>query len=209
MFLPKKKRKILTFLLAKGYAQKEQTFCLNSSAMDHPRYNLQKEAERIGKLYLPKFLSFARRKYISLDEDTLIDIFCDSVLVFLQKSNNGVYQEKGKLKAFLFKIAKDKAANKIKELKFKAEKKVFLRTKPEDAHHQKESTEHKKFFLGKAISQLEEEDQNIIRLFYFYNYPDAAIAKALGISSDAAKMRRHYILNKLKNILQGKKDLFL
>ncbi|MCG8326282.1 MAG: sigma-70 family RNA polymerase sigma factor [Chitinophagales bacterium] len=168
-----------------------------------------KESIVIIKTYMPKYRRKARIKFPSLSDEVVKDIFNEAVLKFLVKRNNGYYEDKGQLQAFVFKIADGLLINKFKETALKAEKTDLVQLLTNANAIDKERLEHIQFFLHKAIGNLKEDEKKIINLYYIYGYTDEVIAQHLETSPSAAKMRRHYALSKLRKQLEGKKNLFL
>ena len=167
------------------------------------------------RLYRNDFIKWAQRKIGCREEDAK-DIFQDVILSFYNK----VLERKltvidSSLKTYLFACGRNLLLNEIKKQGKFVNLSDFEFTNDEITNIEKmENTHQDKEIINKALEELPNDEQEILKLFYFENYTLQAIAEKLGYkNANVVKTKKSNSMKKIglvvRKLSKGLKMLLL
>ena len=167
------------------------------------------------RLYRNDFIKWAQRKIGCREEDAK-DIFQDVILSFYNK----VLERKltvidSSLKTYLFAGGRNLLLNEIKKQGKFVNLSDFEFTNDEITNIEKmENTHQDKEIINKALEELPNDEQEILKLFYFENYTLQAIAEKLGYkNANVVKTKKSNSMKKIglvvRKLSKGLKMLLL
>jgi len=167
------------------------------------------------RLYRNDFIKWAQRKLDCREEDAK-DVFQDVILSFYNKVRERKLSKLDcSLKTYLFACGRNLLLNEIKKQGKFVNLCDFEFTNDEISKlEQMEKTHHDKELIKKALEELPEEEQEILKLFYFENYDLQSIADKVGYkNANVVKTKKSLIMKKLglslKKLAKGLKMLLL
>jgi RNA polymerase sigma factor (sigma-70 family) len=138
------------------------------------------------------------------EEDTAF-ILNDSLLVLLEKINDGTYQpDKSSLSTYFYAIAEKQMLNRLRKRKRRQQNwgdapPLSLNLNDvEDKMNSKEAKEK----VAAAILQLDESCQQVLKKYWLEDKSMKEIADEMGFSVDVAKQRNHRCMNRLRDLLK-------
>ncbi|MEM6297959.1 MAG: sigma-70 family RNA polymerase sigma factor [Bacteroidota bacterium] len=149
------------------------------------------------------FVRWAEHKY-PCTQSQLLDIFQDAVIVFYRNVAQGKLTElNSSPKTYLFAIGKNLI---YKSLRRESRWEEIDETicEPLEIEREYESMEQKQL-LGKALGELGDSCQQILKMFYYRNFAMQAIKEQLGYKSEAvARTKKKRCLQYLRKIVSEK-----
>lgn len=159
--------------------------------------------------YFERILGYSFRRV--LDAEVAQDIASNVFLKVVQNLERFAWRHEQSFNGWIFRIASNEVntyfrdQQKYRYLDSEDSAKVFEKlTLDEDqrASVEKELDRHQQYtMLHKAISRLEERDQEIIHLYYFEHLPHRAVAEALAMNEGAVRTAMHRAQGRLEKIL--------
>ena len=150
----------------------------------------------------PGFLGIANK--ISQDSELISQSYHDAVIAFIEIWNKGKYDpEKGQLNTLIYTIGKNQL---LKKLKKKPEQTLELEQVFGLACELREyKNSELQTALSRALLELGEKCQEVIKLFYYYNYSNEAIMHRMNYENEnTVKAHKSRCLRKLKELVKAK-----
>ncbi len=172
--------------------------------------NHKKLIEELYRAHRTSFCLWARKRY-NLDDDTILDLFQDSVIVFYNHIvKNKLAELKSSPQAYLYGIGKNLMLKKIEKNRKVEHVESVDETLVKDvdlAIFRQMDSDDQKDKIRLAFQGLNEKCQEILKLFYFNQYSIEAIQHHLDYkSSNAVKSRKYQCLESLKKIYKSSNE---
>ena len=148
--------------------------------------------------YKDEFLFYFKK--FDIDEDTLLDIYQDSIVVVYQKFvHDKVKLKKSSLKTYIFGIGKNKVYNHFKKSK---KNDVDVNSlKIEDEYYKVDEPSPYELRLSKTISVMSDGCRQVLELFYYRSYTIKEIVEATGYKDEnTVKSHKSRCLKRLREL---------
>lgn len=141
------------------------------------------------------------RKWRTLSQEDLEDVYQDAVIIFYQHYTSGRYDPTRSAPAtYLFGIAKKLILKRksLPEIEFIDNlPDIAINTSPLESRL---DAEHNTYLTGKILGHLSEACLKVLTLFFFYQYQSEEVADELGMSSPvSARNRKSQCIKTLRN----------
>lgn len=159
------------------------------------------DLKEIMNLYTESLIRLAY--YYVKDRQAAEDIVQEVFIKMYHNQNK--YEERGELKAFLYKMTANKSKDYLKSWSYRKvqlQNKLFTQVSKADVDELVRKDEQT--ILGEAILELPLKQREVLIYFYFHEMPIAEVAKILTVPENTVKTRlrrgKELLKNKLKEI---------